>query len=360
MIRSPQQDVAAREFSHWFRNPSSPVFRLFGYAGTGKTTLAKHLAGDVSHRTVFAAFTGKAALMLKRRGCADASTIHSLIYRPVEKRDGSVEYEINDNSPLREASLCVIDECSMVDEDLAADLLSFNVPILALGDPAQLPPVAGAGYFTEAEPDVMLTEIHRQLTGNPIISMSIDVREGRRLAYGDYGSSRVIRRADLLEEDVLKADQILVGKNITRQNINAKFRQITGKPPGAPTKGDKVVCLKNNHNKGLLNGGLWEVQSTYRDQNAHRMVVTPEDEGSATAIVVPDEFFRGTEKELDWRALKRVDQFTYGYALTVHKSQGSQWDDVVIFDESAVFREDRHRHLYTAITRAAKRVTVVQ
>ena len=360
MNLSPQQDGAAREFTRWFRNRTTPVFRLFGYAGTGKTTLARQLADDVSHKTVHAAFTGKAALMLKNRGCTDASTIHSLIYRPVEKRDGTVEYEINDNSPLRDASLCVVDECSMVDEALARDLLSFNIPILALGDPAQLPPVAGAGYFTDAEPDFMLTEIHRQVAGNPIIAMSIDVREGRSLAYGEYDGSRVIRRADLLEDDVLRANQILVGKNVTRQNINAKVRAITGRPAGAPVRGDKVVCLKNNHTKGLLNGGLWKVDSAYRDQDAHKMLVSPEDEGKSTAISVPDEFFRGKEADLDWRARKRVDEFTYGYALTVHKAQGSQWDDVVIFDESAVFREHRARHLYTAITRAAKRVTIVQ
>ena len=57
----------------------------------------------------------------------------------------------------------------MVDEDLGRDLLSFGKPVLVLGDPAQLPPVKGGGFFTEAEPDVMLTEVHRQAADNPII-----------------------------------------------------------------------------------------------------------------------------------------------------------------------------------------------
>ncbi|WP_020187812.1 AAA family ATPase [Methylopila sp. 73B] len=360
MILSPQQEIAAADFTRWFRSPSSPVYRLFGYAGTGKTTLAKQLAESVSYSTRYAAFTGKAALMLKRRGCTDASTIHSLIYRPVEKRDGSVEYELNTNGPLRDATLLVIDECSMVDEDLARDLLSFNVPILALGDPAQLPPVSGAGYFTDAEPDTMLTEIHRQLAGNPIIRMSIDIREGRRLALGQYGQSRVIRRADLTEEDVLQADQVLVGRNVTRQQINTKFRGLLGRP-SAPTTGDKLVCLKNKRDRGLLNGGLWRVDRAMHDvSGVHRMKVTSEDEAAAADIVVPNEFFTGEEAKLDWRARKRIDEFTYGYALTVHKSQGSQWDDVVVFDESSFFREHATAHLYTALTRAAKRVTIVQ
>ena len=66
----------------------------------------------------------------------------------------------------------MIDECSMVDEELGRDLLSFGKPILVLGDPAQLPPVKGGGFFTETAPDVMLTEIHRQAEGSAIIRAS--------------------------------------------------------------------------------------------------------------------------------------------------------------------------------------------
>ena len=72
----------------------------------------------------------------------------------------------------------MIDECSMVDAELGRDLMSFDVPVLVLGDPAQLPPIQGGGFFTEAEPDAMLTEVHRQAQDDPIVRLSMEVREG--------------------------------------------------------------------------------------------------------------------------------------------------------------------------------------
>ena len=155
------------------------MFRLFGYAGVGKTTLARHVAEHAAGEALFAAFTGKAALVLRSKGCDGASTIHSLIYtrrRGQERRRR--RFTLNKDGLASKASLIVIDECSMVDEELGRDLLSFGKPILVLGDPAQLPPVKGGGFFTESEPDVMLTEIHRQAADNPIIRLSQIIRTG--------------------------------------------------------------------------------------------------------------------------------------------------------------------------------------
>ncbi|MEP4704761.1 MAG: AAA family ATPase, partial [Hyphomicrobiales bacterium] len=187
---SSQQDDALRDVARWLSNRDSQVFRLFGFAGTGKTTLARHLAEGVDGEVVFGAFTGKAAHVLRQKGCAGASTLHSLIYRPAgtseDEEDEGVEqplFAIRRDAPASEADLIIIDECSMVDEELGRDLLSFGVPVLVLGDPAQLPPVKGGGFFTEHEPDIMLTEVHRQAADNPIIRMSMDVREGRDLDY---------------------------------------------------------------------------------------------------------------------------------------------------------------------------------
>src|SRR5882757_5485782 len=86
---SPEQDAALKAVAAWLkakpgRGNTPPVFRLFGYAGSGKSTLAKHLAEGVEGKVLFAAFTGKAALVMRRKGCEGASTIHSLIYRPLE------------------------------------------------------------------------------------------------------------------------------------------------------------------------------------------------------------------------------------------------------------------------------------
>ncbi len=195
---SPEQARALDEVGRWLktRGRDRQVFRLFGYAGTGKTTLARHLAEGVDGNVVFAAYTGKAALVMQSRGCVNARTIHSLIYRPKEIDSEEPSFVLNSDSEAADAKLIVIDECSMVDEELGRDLLSFGRPVLVLGDPAQLPPVKGGGYFTEAEPDVMLSEVHRQAAGDPIVRLSMIVREGGRPQIGDYGSTRVIRRDD--------------------------------------------------------------------------------------------------------------------------------------------------------------------
>ncbi|MFL5099482.1 MAG: ATP-dependent RecD-like DNA helicase, partial [Xanthobacteraceae bacterium] len=191
---TPHQDAALKAVAEWLkqkpgRRGTPPIFRLFGYAGTGKTTLAKHLAKDVEGRVLFAAFTGKAALVMRRKGCAGASTIHSLIYRPLQSGKEEPSFELWDDAPVRDAKLIVIDECSMVDAELGRDLMSFNVPLLVLGDPAQLPPVAGGGFFTDAPPDAMLTEVHRQAQDDPIVRISMDIRAGKRLDPGTYGET---------------------------------------------------------------------------------------------------------------------------------------------------------------------------
>jgi len=368
---SPQQDAALKSVAAWLRDPNgAQVFRLFGFAGTGKTTLAKEMAEGVDGAVLYACFTGKAALVLRNKGCANASTIHSLIYKAVQDPvTGITTFRLNPDSPARSAGLLIIDEVSMVGEELARDLMSYGTRILVLGDPAQLPPVKGEGFFINAQPDVMLTEVHRQAAENPIIRMSMDVREGRRLQVGEYGSSRVVRRTDVdrdsMREMVIGADQVLCGLNRTRQSFNTRIRQIrnfTGTAAAHhPTVGERLVCLKNNRDKGLLNGGLWEVTKAASGYGAVNMEARSIDEAALphVEISVRDEFFVGTEKSIPWQELRHADQFTYGYALTVHKSQGSQWNNVLLFDESHAFREDAAKHLYTGITRAAERVTVV-
>lgn len=370
MTPSPQQDAALRAVARWLQRGDSQVFRLFGFAGTGKTTLALKIAEAVDGDVLFAAFTGKAAQVLRNKGCVNARTIHSLIYRPrgekadEESGEAAPQFSLNRMSPVAKASLVVVDECSMVDEELGRDLLSFATPVLVLGDPGQLPPVAGGGYFTEAEPDVLLTEIHRQARDNPIVALSQTAREGGRIDYGAYGDSRVIRRDEVDSADVVAADQVLVGTNRTRRRFNARIRELKGFGDPLPEAGDKLVCLRNSTEKGLLNGSLWRVVSrgAARGQ-ALQMLVKSEEEapyGASAKIRVNRAFFEAGAEALSWKQRRGSDEFDFGYALTVHKAQGSQWDDVVLFDESFAFRDAPERWLYTAITRAAERITIVR
>ncbi|HWK13310.1 MAG TPA: ATP-dependent RecD-like DNA helicase [Rhizobiaceae bacterium] len=372
---SPQQDEALKAVERWLKAGRPQIFRLFGYAGTGKTTLARHFAEHVDGQVQFAAFTGKAAQVLRAKGATNARTIHSLIYRPrgeeaVEdestgKTSMSPTFSLNRQSPIARAKLVVIDECSMVDEQLGRDLMSFGTPILVLGDPAQLPPISGGGFFTEAEPDYLLTEIHRQARDNPILRLALDVREGREFDYGDYGAARVIGRDGVDQELVLAADQVLVGTNRTRRRYNQRLRQLKGFEAHYPQAGDKLVCLRNDPAKGLLNGSLWKVMTSSREtvKPGINLLVSPEEDDpdrGVAKIKLLKAAFENPEDEIPWQQKKRFDDFDYGYALTVHKAQGSQWNNVVLFDESWAFKETRQRWLYTAITRAAEQLTVVR
>ena len=372
---SPQQDDALKAVARWLKDGRPQIFRLFGYAGTGKTTLARYFAEHGDGQVQFAAFTGKAAQVLRSKGATNARTIHSLIYRPrgeeaVEdestgKTSINPTFALNRQSPVARAKLIIVDECSMVDEQLGKDLQSFGTPILVLGDPAQLPPISGGGFFTEHEPDVLLTEIHRQARDNPIIRLALDVREGREFMHGDYGTAQVIGREQVTQELVLKADQVLVGTNRTRRRYNARLRELKGFSANYPQAGDKLVCLRNDPAKGLLNGSLWKVMTSSREtvKPGINLLVSPEEDDpdrGVAKIKLLKAAFENPDEEIPWQQKKRFDDFDYGYALTVHKAQGSQWNEIVLFDESWAFKDTRQRWLYTAITRAAERLTIVR
>jgi exodeoxyribonuclease-5 len=403
---SPKQERALKEVARWFGtgHPAQQVFRLFGYAGTGKTTLAKHFASAIEGTVLFAAYTGKAAHVLQQKGCPSATTIHKLIYQPKDRSKArlrelevalarlmeeknpdptrkaryeelkhSIEHEkkqlsrplwaLQEESQLKGAALLIVDECSMVDKAMGEDICSYDVPVLVLGDPAQLPPVFGGGYFTNCKPDVMLTEIHRQEADNPIIEMSRIVREGGILELGTYGNSRIIGRGKMDPEEALRHDQILVGRNATRRGVNARVRSLHGRADPMPVTGDRLVCLKNNHQHGLLNGGLWIVDALreYDAVDACRAVLDiraeDNDQHKLEEINAFTQPFLG--QEVPFWEKKEAEEFDYGYGLTVHKFQGSQARKILLIDEWFK-KESRKEWLYTAITRASEEITIVR
>ena len=164
---------------------------------------------------------------------------------------------------------------------------------------------------------------------------------------------------------MLAADQVLVGTNRTRRRYNTRLRELKGFQGATPISGDKLVCLRNDPAKGLLNGSLWQVMTASREtvKPGVNLIVRPEDDDldrGAAKIKLLKSVFEEPDTEIPWQTRKRYDDFDFGYALTVHKAQGSQWNDVMLFDESFAFRDTRERWLYTAITRAAERLTVVR
>lgn len=409
MLWSPQQESTLQQVDRWIRTGDTQVFHLFGYAGTGKTTLAKHIAAGVSGQVIFAAFTGKAASVLQSKGCDNAMTIHSLIYHSRDKgktslvemeqqlqklldelaEEGMTEQQIESNarvkdlkslvkaerehvkqpffvlnqeSDIRGAKLVIIDECSMVDAKMGEDLLSFGVKVLVLGDPAQLPPVKGSGYFTSGvTPQVMLDEIHRQAAESPIIRMATEIRNERKLTIGDYGDGCSFIDEKVSPELALGFDQILVGKNVTRFATNKRVRTLKGYEEPLPVAGERIVCKRNNHDSGLLNGVVYEVLNNNgsMDDKSQLDIVIP---GSkfAQEVMAHNQGFLTSKDDIPFYELRDAEVFEYGYAMTVHTAQGSQWDSVLLFDESFCFRKDKWKWLYTGITRAAERLTIVR
>jgi len=377
--RTSDQEAAALVVDRWMRAPGPQVLRLWGYAGTGKTTLIRDLVADAGRRWLFAAYTGKAALVMRRLGCAGAQTIHSLIYRPDETQATTdlegrprIGFRRWADSPLQHAAGIVIDEGSMVDAAVGRDLLSFGKKVLVIGDPAQLPPVSGAGFFAADDPDVMLTEVHRQARESGILDLATFVREGGDPA--DWqpraGDCEVRFRTDMPGEAIwrrmLSADQVIVGTNKTRHRFNAKHRLILGLAAQSllPVAGDKVVCLRNEREAGLFNGSTWRVETSAvsKDQTAVTMGLSSDDGVSeiAGSVCSWSHHFLGREDDIAESRRRQRQEFDYGYHLTCHKSQGSQWPDVVVFDESRRFDADTARRwLYTAITRASERLLLV-
>lgn len=363
-VWSPQQNEALAKAGAWLRMRYAPTFYLAGYAGTGKTTLAIHLAQHAKGKVAFAAFTGKAARVMRSKGCIGARTIHSLIYSTeVDPINGDVKTQLLPPSALEDYSLIIIDECSMVNEEIGQDLLSFGKPILVLGDPAQLPPVSGGGYFTSRDPDYMLTEVHRQAAESPIVRLATAIREGRQFPKSFCQPGLIITARDHLNPSlVTSADAVLVGRNNTRQRYNKRLRELLGKNGELPNVGEPLICLRNDTFKKIYNGDILTVAKRRSLKNKIKLWMSdPEGERETTMVDVLPDFFRDDVEaaKLPYSQLRSTQQFTFGYAITCHKSQGSQWSNVCVFDESRAFRADTSRWLYTAVTRASDHLTLV-
>jgi exodeoxyribonuclease-5 len=381
---SSQQQAALDRIKNWYLNSTAQIFYLTGPAGSGKTTLTKAVKDTLGICEVkYATVTGKAASVMEAKGCAGATTIHRLIYQPrieyscrntppcgpaslaappcgqdrcVHRREEPVGWTLNEKSSIREADLVILDEVSMVGQELGNALLSFDKRMLVLGDMAQLPHMDDwdTGFFTNRTPDFELTDIHRQALGSPVIQLATAVRNGNNLRLGRYGDSIVA--GGLTTADLLLHDQIIVGTHKKRAEVNARIRQMLGFHGDIPQIGERVLCERNDHTLSLLNGTIWTVLKVVPDRYNFVDMTVKSDDGRVIDVVAPIPAFHDTKNAGKYSK----NPFTFAYAITCHKAQGSQWRAVCVFNESGYWREDRFRWLYTAVTRAADRVTVTR
>lgn len=358
---------------------------IAGYAGTGKSTLVRFLIQrlqkdfDLPDKDItYSAFTGKASQVLTNKGCS-AITLHKMLYEPIiDRNTGEVFFELKDELPYK---LIIVDECSMAPLQMVQELQSFGIPTVYLGDPGQLSPVQkDADNHLLDHPDIFLTEVLRQALGSPIIRLSMKIRNDEDITGFNFPEARVLTKSQLTPKDLTEADMILVGTNKMRQKTNYAMRKMLGKSGLFDSK-EKVICTVNYWeeviDRSLTNGTVgWITNPVYTSKyfakrpktnvQLIRGVFTSET-GLRKVVEIDKQFLDSELSQLTARQKADIKpralqpkEFSYAYVITGHKAQGSEWDNVVILEEDFPYGPDHKRWLYTCVTRAKKKVTLVR
>ena len=366
---------------------------IAGYAGSGKSTLIKFIiqALDVEPEEVaYVAFTGKAATVLKQKGCANAVTAHKLLYKSIPKSDG--KYIFKPKLVLDEDyKVIVVDEVSMLPKTMWDLLLSHKIYVLAMGDPEQLPPInKDEDNLVLSKPHVFLDEIMRQAQESEIIQLSMHIREGKPLSTFQCNQQQVqiLSPKDLVQGVYEWPDQILCGTNAKRNEINNIIRSLNGYSL-EPMIDDKIISLKNHwevyskNENPLTNGAIGNITNIRKETiSVPRYIYSKpidvlvvdfknEEDDSYSNICIDYKALVTGEKTLTPKQEFLMNrskilpeapyEFAYGYAITTHKAQGSEWDNVLVFEERFPFDVFEHRRwLYTAVTRASKKLVIVR
>ena len=367
---------------------------IAGYAGTGKTTLVKFIisALDVEpDKVAYVSYTGKAAEVLRKKGNPNAMTLHRLLYDSFPRPGGGFI-----RVPKKELgyTIIVVDEVSMVPKSMIDMLLSHKVFVIFLGDPFQLPMIdKNESHDLLTKPHIFLDQIMRQAAESEIIRLTMKIRNQEDIDYFEGKEVIIAPKTSLVTGHYTWADQIICATNATRVAVNNQVRSILGYH-GNPQDGERMICLRNywddiseSGNGALVNGSTGIIRNPFESfidapfyikMKNHRMPVIQgiflADDGETYANVDMDKCMIETgEPFLDWResyALGKLKmkigdivprQFSYGYAITCHKSQGSEFEKVLVLEESFPFVKLEHaRWLYTACTRASEKLVLLR
>jgi len=359
--------------------------------GTGKSTLVKFIveALNISEDKIcYATFTGKAAQVLLKKGNRNVSTLHKLLYKSIPKPDGGFI-----KIPVTEIpyDIVIVDEVSMAPKTLMSLLFSYKVHVICLGDPFQLPTIdKDEDNGLLEHPHIFLDEVMRQAAESEIIRLTMDIRANKNIEYTSLGSEVLVLTRESLNTGMLQwADQILVATNATRVGINNQMRELLGR--GAqPESGDKIICLRNywdilaENDDPLVNGTIGYLDNSFASfvqipnwLGGHRIDIIQGNFISDSAAIfnnlkMDSKMILTGEKCVDWKTAYKLNknpktlgllplEFTYGYAITCHKAQGSEWNKVLVLEEKFPFDKIEHaRWLYTACTRASEKLVLIR
>ena len=366
---------------------------ISGYAGTGKTTLVKFIIAALNvaeDKVAYCSFTGKAAEVLRKKGNKNAMTLHRLLYDSIPKPGGGF---FRKPKLSLEYTIIVVDEVSMVPKSMIDMLLKHKVFVIFLGDPGQLPMIDKTeSHDLLDHAHIFLDQIMRQAAESEIIQLTMKIRNGEDIPFAQGNEVIVIPREELVTGHLTWADTIITATNATRHQINHQMRGLLGFE-GVLCEGEKVICKRNywedlnEDGDALVNGTIGIVKNpfesfiripTYIRNNRHDLPtiicdIKPECGTEFMGVNIDKDFLLKEEPCVDWRVAYQIGkmrarlgdilprQITYGYALTCHASQGSEWDKVLVIEESFPFDKNEHRRwLYTAATRAAEKLVLVR
>ena len=372
-----EQEVARQRLFDFVMNKGedAQIIHFNSFAGSGKTFTLRNLIKSlnlVGKTGVAMAFTGRASAHLSKSGLA-ASTCHSILYQPILDAEGNlIEFEQRDLDEVKEVcgDFIVVDESSMLPKEIHDALVSTGLPIIYAGDACQLPSVgddAFCVYDDTSKERIELTINHRtdqSLKG--IVDLSAHLRHVNSIPRRKAPGLQLFPKAKTFTRSFFEDnyfDVVLCGMNKTRRLLNERIRQSMGFDDPLPNVGEKVVCLNNTIIRGekLFNGELFEVLTVAGSslgKEIHTYQLKSLDFHDKKAFVYISDATWTDEKTPRGMNYRQIPPFAYGYALSVHKSQGSTFDSVLFVDEDVSFFLDQQKFRYTAVTRAAQDLTI--
>lgn len=388
-ILTDEQQSLVQDCYDWFYNKNDLVFEFAGGPGTGKSFvldfIIKYL-GINRENIAPMAYTGAAAVNMRTKGLLNAGTIHSWIYHTTvsPKIDKAGNYIMDEyfNRPkegldfvpkikLKNIKLIIIDEAYMVPFEMKKDIERFGIKIIACGDWNQLPPINSKPAYLTNRNVHLLTKTMRQAEGSNIVRLAYSVLNGYPVSNGYYGDVLVINEEELTDQMIMSSDVIICSKNTTREYYNNKVRKLYGFTGKIPQYGERIICRSNNKYEiiddiNLANGLIGSVVNfpdvSGFDGKTFELSFQPDLLSRPFNIKACYKYFIATHQQkeaLKYDKYLEGEKFEFGYCITSHLSQGSQFNNVIVIEEP-MMGNINNRLSYVAITRARQRLIYVK